>query len=577
MSDVIFSSAVDRLATLVEEGIRANNRNVVRFLEPAHGTLLRAQSRRHHVIFGRRGSGKSSLLYKSASELAGNGRPTVFVDLEPFKGHHYPDLLISVLIASFTKYHEWLVNEYIPRNSSILCKLIPILDGGRAKGLNVLTTFLAVQVNELRAQLHLADGASLKESQGRKNTSRNKGQLAITGKVPVATSSVEANLAREVEAQTNKEITEEYKRSKQDYLHRKIIDFRAIFSKLAELTGGDCFIFIDDLYHIYRTDQPQLLDYIHRLAKGNSLWMKVGTIRHRSSWYRHEPQPMGLKLGDDADDIDLDLTLENFTTSREFLKKILCSYIYEAKATDIDELLAEGGIDRIVLASGGVTRDFLGIFRRSIDAARERLNRNSKSARGSKIGAEDVNVAAGSYGDIKKQEFQRDTLEDEERLEESFQKIKMFCLDKNKTTIFLVDQDLKSEDSLLVQELIDLRMIHQIKSRLSVTTRPGKAYKALLLDVSQYTGERRRYDIESIDFWKEQNKDAIRKARLVYDPGLSLESLSKEVEANEKRRSAGEVVPDGNQLDMFPDSTTKPTDQADGDQAADQAKGSGRV
>ncbi len=30
------------------------------------------------------------------------------VDLEPFKGHSYPDLLLSVLIATFRSFKEWL-------------------------------------------------------------------------------------------------------------------------------------------------------------------------------------------------------------------------------------------------------------------------------------------------------------------------------------------------------------------------------------------------------------------------------------------------------------------------------------
>lgn len=547
MPELIFDPSIDKLATLVEEGIRANKRNVGRFLEPANGTLRRAQSKRHHIVFGRRGSGKSSLLYKSAEELTQSGHPTAFIDLEPFKGHHYPDLLISVLIAGFTKYHTWLSDEYIPSKTSFVCNIIPALDSGRTRKLRRLKRFIAEQVVDLRRQLHLADGALLKESMSEKRTRKSKAQVG--GKTPVQHAAVESSLARELESQTAREISEEYKRSKQDYLHRKILEFRSIFSNLSELTGGDSFIFVDDLYHIFRSDQPELLDYIHRIAKGNALWIKVGTIRHRSSWYRHEPQPLGLKLGDDADDIDLDLTLENFTTCREFLKRIIGSYINDSGAPALDAFIAEGGVDRMVLASGGVTRDFLGIFRRSIDAARERLTRNEKSARGPKIGAEDVNVASGSYGDIKKEEFQRDTREDQERLELSFRKIKTFCLDRNKCNIFLVDQDLRSEDSALVQELIDLRMIHQIKSRLSVTTRPGKAYRALLLDVSQYTGERRRYDVASIEFWKEQNKDAIRKARLVYDPGISIDALNKEVADAEKQR--GQPVEGNSQMQMF--------------------------
>src|SRR5690606_12975707 len=62
----------------------------------------------HHLVFGRRGSGKSSLLRKATQDLTVDRRPIAFVDLESFKGHEYPDVLISVLIETFSKFSDWL-------------------------------------------------------------------------------------------------------------------------------------------------------------------------------------------------------------------------------------------------------------------------------------------------------------------------------------------------------------------------------------------------------------------------------------------------------------------------------------
>ena len=195
--------------------------------------------------------------------------------------------------------------------------------------------------------------------------------------------------------------------------------------------------------------------------------------------------------------------------------------------------MADGGIDRLVIASGGVTRDFLGIFRRSIDETRERLNQNPNHARGTKIGAEDVNVAAGSYGETKREEFERDTLEDRKRLEDMFEKIKAFCLEKNKANVFLVDQEASDDEHDTIQELVDLRLIHQIRSRVTEKTRTGKIFRALLLDISQYTGERMRRDIEMIEFWRPENKEVLRKSRYIFDPTLSVEDIHKAGKAAE--------------------------------------------
>jgi hypothetical protein len=66
--ELLNTAKVDRLMTLVEEATRATKGPPKRFIEPARGTLDRAKSRRHHIVFGRRGSGKTSLLRKAASD-----------------------------------------------------------------------------------------------------------------------------------------------------------------------------------------------------------------------------------------------------------------------------------------------------------------------------------------------------------------------------------------------------------------------------------------------------------------------------------------------------------------------------
>jgi hypothetical protein len=107
-NDLLNSSEVDRLVILVEEATRATKDAPRRFIEPARGTLDRAKSRRHHIVFGRRGSGKTSLLRKAAADLTAQRIPTAFIDLEAFKGHAFPDVLLSVLIEALGSFDSWL-------------------------------------------------------------------------------------------------------------------------------------------------------------------------------------------------------------------------------------------------------------------------------------------------------------------------------------------------------------------------------------------------------------------------------------------------------------------------------------
>jgi hypothetical protein len=49
---ILDTAEVKRLSQLVEEATRSTQEGAKRFVEPAEGTLDRAKSRRHHIIFG---------------------------------------------------------------------------------------------------------------------------------------------------------------------------------------------------------------------------------------------------------------------------------------------------------------------------------------------------------------------------------------------------------------------------------------------------------------------------------------------------------------------------------------------
>jgi len=532
MNSSLFNPEVDDLLTLLEEGARASKRFVKRFIEPMHNTLRRAQNRRHQIVFGRRGSGKSSLLYKTAHELTTKGYPVAYVDLEPFKGHQYPDVLISVLLATLIKLNSWLGSRP-PQKGRRIWWTAGLIRRKTGKQLDKekLVALLSDAVDDLMNQLHLADYSRLVSTTERRasTTTQEEAHAELGSSIPGLHGEVEASIAEGQTQSSRSATTEESKRSKADYLHRKILDYQQIFATISELTDSDSYLFLDDLYHIIRADQARVLDYFHRIAKGQNLWLKIGTIKHRSTWYVPFPQPIGLKTSDDADEINLDLTLEKFSTTQKFLSSILDGYIEEAKASPRDTLVSPGGFERLVIASGSVPRDFLALFRKAIGEARERLTKDPGSSHGSKIGIEDVNMAAGEYGDSKKEEFQKDTFEDETQLPEALEKIRRFCLQRNRSNVLLMEQDASVADFDRVQELIDLRLVHHVKSRVTVSDRPGKAYRALLLDFSQYTGARRQYDIDMIEFWK-GDRETLRKARLIYDPRMSLSELQREID-----------------------------------------------
>jgi hypothetical protein len=226
-----------------------------------------------------------------------------------------------------------------------------------------------------------------------------------------------------------------------------------------------------------------------------------------------------MKIGDDAEEIDLDLTLEKYDLTKKFLLSVLDNFLREVEIKS-DEILTDDAKHRLILASGGVARDFLSILRRSIEVARER----GGGPRGPRIGAEDVNIAAGEYDTSKRAEFKRDVYDNEEnKLNEVFCRVRQFCLEEAGSNCFLIDKDASGEFVASIHELVDLKLLHLIRSRVTLKeSAAGRVFEAYMLDLSQYAGSRKRRGLEMIEFWRPGANEKLRRAKLIPQEGKAV-------------------------------------------------------
>ncbi len=311
---------VDELLILCDEAMRATPENVKRFIEPAPGVLAQSKAKQHSIIFGRRGSGKSSLLRKVVADLTIDRRPISFVDMETFKGHSYPDVLISVLIKSLQEFQRWLETAALtPATKTSFWNRIFGRAPERKPFNKVDTKNLIEELKDIIAGLEhkLSQPESVDVQIKETVTNSREGSANIGVKAP----GVDVGGAAKISGGVSKEKSEGYKSAKTEYLHQNILKFQRFFNDLSNLSEGPAYLILDDLYHIRRSDQAKVIDYFHRVAKGNGLWLKIGTIKHRSEWYIHTDPPTGVKLGDDAKEINIDISLEKFTSLKEFMKK----------------------------------------------------------------------------------------------------------------------------------------------------------------------------------------------------------------------------------------------------------------
>src|SRR5690606_33144919 len=116
--------------------------------------------------------------------------------------------------------------------------------------------------------------------------------------------------------------------------------------------------------------QPDVLDYLHRLVRGTDFYLKVGTVRHRTNLVRNDGQTIGVVLEQDIEQINLDRTLEDLTSPTEFLANLLNSLGDKVGLPNTTtDLFNQQAFEKLVIASGGVPRDFLTIFINAIDIA----------------------------------------------------------------------------------------------------------------------------------------------------------------------------------------------------------------
>lgn len=263
----IESEKADNFAATLEEATRSTDEGVKYFIEPAKGTLSRGKTRRHHFIFGRRGSGKSSLLNKLKSEFTLERTPVAYVDLETFKGHSYPDVLISILIKTLESYEDWLstAGVFPASKQSFWQKLFGAkpreksLDKGRVGDLLKRIGTMKAELNVLLLE---------PEESSRVRTASQEKQATIGGNASTSIGRFKLGVDGNRTNNAGKKIQDTYTSKKMETLHRRILDFKSLFGDIALISERACYLLVDDLYHIKSGSQAHVVDYFHRITKG---------------------------------------------------------------------------------------------------------------------------------------------------------------------------------------------------------------------------------------------------------------------------------------------------------------------
>lgn len=414
----------DLIETLNARSRTSEQQPSLRYIPDAAQTLSVAASRRHHLIFGRRGVGKTALLLETKRLVEERGAATFWINIQTMRSLTANDAFLTM--------------------AARLCDVPEYIFSGRSK-----PPLSLQRAKELRQRISNISKALL---------------------------------------------------NKKHQINLLLPEIQMFMQLLGKETQDDFYIFLDDMHYLALKQQPLFLDMVHSITRDTSAWIKVSGIRHQSRWFTDNP-PIGLQTGHDAAIINLDVTLEQPAKAQQFLNNILRAYTDEAKLPSIAGVISRDALDRLVLASGGVPRDYLVLGATTIQVARQRVN--AKSAK-----IQDVNEAAGQFAQVKLQELEDDAASSGGRAEAKkklLNKLREFLLNIKQSTYFRVDfrdKEEKQNEYELLQGLMDLRLIHLINAGLSDEREAGRRSEVYMLDLSQFSGTRFKRNLKVLDFTK---------------------------------------------------------------------------
>lgn len=269
---------------------------------------------------------------------------------------------------------------------------------------------------------------------------------------------------------------------------------------------------IDDFYHLVRLDQPDVMDYLHRLCKDLPLYFKVATLRHSSTLYADRGgQPIGAQERHDYQPINIDFAFSDFRKTAQQNRQIFGEFAKLAGLGDhdIDSLFKGDGFDRLIMAGGGVPRDCLSLFLEALQGASQGDGR---------IGKDDVRIMSRSNFERRIEELKQDSAgEEEATLIRGIYVLRKFCIDK-KTNIMMVSEEMMQQEDqirLLVYRLLDYRIIHSSGSALTHKSTPG-TYHAFAIDIGCYAHMRKLQGrFNEVDVTNAEARERVRSAPIL--------------------------------------------------------------
>lgn len=430
------------------------------------------QGNNNHVLFGRRGTGKTHVLMYLKSILENDDDCCVYIDIRKIgsTGSIYSDKTIPIeqrTIRLFTDILQEIRNQivnYIVKSDDnkekYLSNVTPLLDG-LCKFLNNRTVTGSVKI----------------EKQKQHNTSDDSEINITISEGPSFTHSSSTN---------NSQM--EYEGVIEEGAFMDYMDFSSVFHTIQEILSlispHKLWLLFDEFSELDTELQIILSDMFRRVfCPLKNCIFKIAAIEHRSDFKKQidNKNYIGLELGADVSACNLDDFMvfgNNHAQSLMFFRELLYQHINsmlpeEDKLTDSNDMVKqlftqETAFEELVQAAEGVPRDAFNILVKAITV--DYAN---------KVSVSNIRKAAKNW-----------YIEDKQNPIRSYEGAMALLtwiidnvINKRHARAFLLRNDVKYD---IVNFLYDSRILHIIKQNISSRDKPGMKFNAYSIDYGCY-------------------------------------------------------------------------------------------
>ncbi len=500
----------------------------------------------NHLIFGRRGSGKTTLILASIKMSNNIVAP---IDIQPMKNENANDIILKIIYStlfeiqqSFNDYFNDIKKVYKKQYqgiSGVICwvfrkrdkkiknqfdecktilkilkKEIYVLEILKSEPEEITYEFSQEGKHQNETTIRNEDIAEVKSAVDM-NIKLQGGYQIIESKLSTTLSALQTcstHSISEMKELNSTEVKSSYTRTykKQTLLQdqREIISF--LFNEIKRIMEKGIFIYLDDFYQIPMDTQPEITQYLHDVYKNcvdNSFCFKIATLPYRLRMNQKGNVDMSYK--DDFSPIKLDYDLSELDRTKDYLLRILAN-INPGLAIgkqDIEDLFNNPEVLLYsIIATGGVPRDFLLMF--------AELVRTAQQDNAPTIKKEHVYTVVKSLRDDKDNNIEYDSDIPPELIREAVEILNEKVVGELNTNVILYPKVLEEKHEILLKNLTNLRYLHIIKDSTTSESKKKEEFVAYLVDMSFYAVNKRlKQGFDFRRFWEVDSKSRLTQLR----------------------------------------------------------------